>query len=78
MSKRPSQVLFESRLHVLRAERRITQAELAEAVGVTRATINSVEQGNYNPSLDLAFRLALFFGARVDDVFVIQKDRGET
>jgi putative transcriptional regulator len=42
-------------LHVLRAEQKLTQQELADAIGVTRATINALEKGNYNPSLELAF-----------------------
>ncbi|RLM91036.1 transcriptional regulator [Halobellus sp. Atlit-38R] len=47
----------------------ISQAELAEAVGVTRQTINAVERGRYDPSLDLAFALAGYFECRIEDVF---------
>jgi putative transcriptional regulator len=58
-----------SRLHVLRAERGLTQEELAGHVGITRATVIAIEKGNYNPSLELAFRLARFFNEGIEDVF---------
>jgi len=47
----------------------ISQAELAQAVGVTRQTINAVERGRYDPSLELAFALAGYFECRIEDVF---------
>lgn len=47
----------------------MTQAELAERVGVTRQTIIAIEQGKYSPSLELAFQVARVFGVRLDDVF---------
>jgi putative transcriptional regulator len=52
-----------------REERGLSQAELGEAVGVTRQTINSIERGRYNPSLELAFALADFFDCRIEDLF---------
>jgi len=58
-------------IHVLRAEKRITQEGLAEAIGVTRATINAMEKGNYNPSLELAFRLSKFFNKNIEEIFII-------
>ena len=58
-----------NRLKVLRAERNLTQAGLAEAVGVTRQTINAVEVGKYEPSLSLAFALARHFGTRIEEIF---------
>ena len=45
----------------LRVEKKMNQEKLANEVGVTRATINAIEKRNYNPSLDLAFRIAVFF-----------------
>jgi len=60
-----------SRLHVLRAEQRITQEQLAKEVGVTRATIVAIERGDYNPSLELAFKLARFFNVRIEDIFSV-------
>lgn len=47
----------------------MSQADLAEAVGVTRQTINSIERGRYDPSLELAFRLARFFDVRIEILF---------
>jgi putative transcriptional regulator len=47
----------------------MSQADLAEAVGVTRQTINSIERGRYDPSLELAFRLARFFEASIAELF---------
>ena len=54
----------------LRFERNeMTQQDLAERVGVTRQTINAIELGKYSPSLEVAFRIAAAFGARLEDVF---------
>ena len=47
----------------------MTQAELAERVGVTRQTIIAIEQGRYSPSLEMAFQIARVFGVHLDDVF---------
>jgi putative transcriptional regulator len=52
-----------------RAERRWTQAQLASAVDVSRQTIVSIENGHYDPSLPLAFRLANVFGVTIEDLF---------
>jgi putative transcriptional regulator len=52
-----------------REERGLSQADLGEAVGVTRQTINSIERGRYNPSLELAFALAEFFDCRIEELF---------
>lgn len=65
---------IESRLHVWRAEKRITQEELAKEVGVTRATIIAIEKGNYNPSLELAFKLARFFETDIQQIFSIREN----
>jgi putative transcriptional regulator len=54
----------------LRFERsEMTQQDLAERVGVTRQTINAIELGKYSPSLEVAFRIAVALGARIEDVF---------
>jgi putative transcriptional regulator len=58
-----------NRLRVLRAERNWSQAVLADRVGVSRQTINSLETGRYDPSLPLAFRLARLFGQPIEAVF---------
>jgi len=51
----------------------MTQAELARRVGVTRQTINALEASKYNPSLELAFRIADVFGLGLEDVFTYEK-----
>jgi putative transcriptional regulator len=58
-----------NRIAVLRAERNLSRQQLAEAVGVNFQTIGYVERGEYNPSLDLAFRLAEVFGLPVEAIF---------
>ena len=63
---------METKLKVYRAMRDITQEELAQAIGVTRQTIISIERGNYNPSLELAFKIARHFEARIEDIFIYQ------
>lgn len=60
---------FESKIHVYRATRRMTQAELAEAVGVSRQTIVQLERNRYNPSLLLAYSIARVFDVTVEDLF---------
>ncbi|MDG5821805.1 helix-turn-helix transcriptional regulator [Natronococcus sp. A-GB7] len=60
---------MENQVTKRRNERGLSQGELAEAVGVTRQTINSVERERYDPSLELAFKLATYFDCRVDDLF---------
>lgn len=47
----------------------MTQAELADRIGVTRQTVIAIEQGKYSPSLELAFQIARVFGVGLDDVF---------
>jgi len=60
---------MKNRIRVLRAERQWSQAELAERVNVSRNSINSVENGKFDPSLPLAFRIADAFGLKIEDVF---------
>jgi putative transcriptional regulator len=60
---------MENDLKVFRARADVTQAELAEAVGVSRQTINAIERGRYDPSLELAFELALYFDCRIEEIF---------
>lgn len=74
MGKTPTKLNIQSRIHVSRAEKRITQQQLADAVGVTRATIVSIERGNYNPSLELAFRIARYFNKDLQDIFYVEDD----
>ena len=65
---------MKNRIAVLRRARRLTQEELAEAVGVTRQTIISLESGRYNASLLLAHRLARHFGLAIEDVFLFDEE----
>lgn len=58
-----------NRIVVLRAERGLSQRELANQLGVSRQTIISLEKNRYNPSLKLAFDIALFFDVELHDVF---------
>ena len=53
----------------LRTERGLTQAELADAIGVTRQTVIAIEQGKYSPSLEMAFQISRVLGAVLTDVF---------
>jgi putative transcriptional regulator len=53
----------------LRAERGLSQAEIATALGVSRQTVIAIESGRYSPSLPLAFRIARFFDSTVDEMF---------
>ena len=61
-------------LSTLRAENEMSQGDLAEAVGVTRQTINSIERERYNPSLELAFKLSSYFDCRIEKIFHYQED----
>ena len=60
----------ENRIRELRRQQRVTQDELAKAVGVTRQTIISLEGGKYVASLGLAHKLAVFFGVTIEDIFI--------
>lgn len=74
MGNLKSKLTLVNELHVLRAEKKITQQELADLIGVTRATVNALEKGNYNPSLELAFRLSLFFEKSIHDIFKLGEE----
>ncbi|HEY0803643.1 MAG TPA: helix-turn-helix transcriptional regulator [Pseudonocardiaceae bacterium] len=74
---KPTQVT--NRIRALRfAHDEMTQADLAERIGVTRQTVIAIEQGRYSPSLEMAFRIARVFGAPLDDVFQYPDSEGET
>jgi len=60
---------MKNRVKVLRAEHNITQADLANAVQVSRQTINAIEKEKFDPSLDLAFKLSHFFSKAIEDIF---------
>ena len=60
---------MENTLKVLRAVKGVTQQQLAVDLGVTRQTIHAVESGKYNPSIDLAFKLAHYFDTSIEEIF---------
>lgn len=60
---------MDSELKVWRAKADVTQAELADEVGVSRQTINAIERGRYDPSLELAFELARYFECDIEEIF---------
>lgn len=62
-------------LEVLRKARGIKQEELAEAMEVSRQTIGSLENGRYNPSILLAFKLARYFNLSIEDIFIYEEER---
>ena len=65
---------MKNRIAELRKARRISQAELADAVVVTRQTIISLENGRYNPSILLAFKIARYFGMTIEEIFLYEEE----
>ena len=65
-----------NRLKVLRAEHDLTQADLAERVGVSRKTINTIERGVFVPSTVLSLKIARLFGVPVEDIFQLEEAAG--
>ena len=64
-----------NRIVVLRAERGMSQKDLAEQLGVSRQTIISLEKNRYNPSLKLAFDIAVLFGVELQEVFQYEMEK---
>ena len=65
---------MKTRIRELRRERKLSQEELADAVGTTRQTITSIETGKYVASLPLAYRIARYFGMKIEDVFLMEEE----
>ncbi len=65
---------MDNRIAQLRKDRGLSQAELAQAVEVTRQTIISLEGGRYNASLALAHKLAQYFETTIEDIFIFEED----
>ena len=65
---------MDNKIKDLRKEHSVTQEDLAVAVGVTRQTIISLENGKYNASLQLAYKIAKYFNTTIEEVFVFEED----
>ena len=66
-----------NRIHVLRAEQRMSQSDLADAIGVSRKTISTIEVGRFVPSTIIALRLARYFKVPVEAIFSLSDDTTE-
>ena len=64
---------MKNNIRVERARQRMTQQELAERTGVSRQTINAIEQGKFNPSTILALKMSLVFGIPVNEIFELEE-----
>jgi putative transcriptional regulator len=65
---------MKNRLRVIRAERDWSQADLADRLGVSRQTINAIENGKYDPSLPLAFKIARLVNQLIEEVFQYEEE----
>ncbi len=65
---------MKNRLKVLRAERDLTQGDLADALGVSRQTVNAIEKGKFDPSLPLAFKIARLFEQSIEEIFEMETE----
>ena len=68
---------MKNRLEQLRKQRGISQEELADALQVSRQTVGSLENGRYNPSILLAFKIARYFGPAIEDIFLYEDEGKE-
>ncbi|MBU4439845.1 MAG: helix-turn-helix transcriptional regulator [Firmicutes bacterium] len=66
---------MKNRLEEIRKQRGIKQEELATALEVSRQTIGSLENGRYNPSILLAFKIALFFDMTIEEIFIYEEEK---
>lgn len=72
MGKSPIKLNITNNIKELRALNGIAQEELANAIDVTRATISSIEKGKYNPSLELAYKIAIYFNKDIQKIFKLE------
>ncbi len=68
---------LKNRLEILRKQKGIKQEELAEALEVSRQTIGSLENGRYNPSIILAFKLARYFNTTIEEIFIYEEEKND-
>lgn len=66
---------MKNRLEEIRRERGVRQEELANVLEVSRQTISSLENGRYNPSIVLAFKIARYFNMSIEEIFVYEEDK---
>lgn len=70
--------ILKNRLEEIRKQNKVTQEELATALEVSRQTIGSLENGRYNPSIILAFKIARYFNMAIEEIFIYEEeDRNE-
>ena len=67
-------ICLKNRLEELRKQRGVKQEELAAALEVSRQTIGSLENGRYNPSILLAFKIARYFGKNIEEIFLYEEE----
>ena len=65
---------MKNRIEAIRKERGIRQEELAKVMGVSRQTISSLENGRYNPSILLAYKIARYFKLTIEEVFIFEEE----
>ena len=65
---------MKNRIEAIRKERGIRQEEFAKSMGVSRQTISSLENGRYNPSIGLAYKIAKYFGMAIEEVFIFEEE----
>ena len=65
---------MKNKIESIRKEQGILQDEMAKALGVSRQTISSLENGRYNPSIMLAYKIAKYFGMTIEDVFIFEEE----
>ncbi|MBR3785169.1 MAG: helix-turn-helix transcriptional regulator [Firmicutes bacterium] len=63
-----------NRIEEIRKERGIRQEDFAKSMGVSRQTISSLENGRYNPSITLAYKIAKYFGMSIEEVFIFEEE----
>lgn len=66
---------MENKVEELRKNLGMSQEAFAKAIKVSRQTVSSIETGKYNPSLDLAFEIADFFGKKIDEIFIYERSK---
>ncbi|PWR71684.1 helix-turn-helix transcriptional regulator [Methanospirillum lacunae] len=65
---------MKNKIRIYRAIHALTQEELARLIGVTRKTVNTIERGKYNPSVDIAYRMAKIFGITIEELFCFEEE----